>query len=242
MSKQSEGMIIVTGASSGIGLATSQLLLEQGYQVLGIARDFSKLAYSHPQFHQHRLDLAQCDSLAGKMQALLAEISPPIRGLVSCAGVAKVGYLEQLSVADIQLVMNTNFLSNAIVSRALLPRLKTQSQNSDIVFIGSEAALRGSREGSIYCASKFALRGFSQALREECGKSPVRVGLVNPGAVRTNFFDDLHYEPGEGAANAIAAEDVARIVLNIIQTRPGTVWDEVNLSPQSRVWQRKGRK
>ena len=98
---------------------------------------------------------------------------------------------------------------------------------------------RGTRQGSIYCASKFAIRGFSQALREECGKSNVRVTLINPGAVRTPFFDELHFEPGAAQENAIEPEDIAEVLLTVLQARPGTVFDEINLSPLSHVWQRK---
>ena len=105
--------------------------------------------------------------------------------------------------------------------------------------MGSEAALRGAQQGSLYCASKFALRGFAQALREECTSSTVRVSLVNPGAVRTPFFEALDFEPGTEAENAIEPGDVADAIVQILQMRPGTVVDEINLSPQKRVWQRK---
>ena len=150
-----------------------------------------------------------------------------------------MGHLEQLSRQDISSVFNLNTLSPVLLTRTLLPRLKSQSRNSDIVFIGSEAALRGAQQGSVYCASKFAIRGFSQALREECASSPVRVALINPGAVRTPFFDSLQFEPGADEDNAIEPGDVARLVLDILQMRPGTVIDEINMSPRKKVWQRK---
>ena len=150
-----------------------------------------------------------------------------------------MAFLEQLSVKDMRLVMETNFLSHAIVTKVFLPILKRQQQLVDIVFTGSEAALEGAKQGSIYCASKFAVRGFVQAIREECAKTRVRVSIVNPGAVRTPFFDDLHFEPGGASENAIEAEDVAEVLLTIFNARPGTVIDEINLSPQTHVWQRK---
>jgi NADP-dependent 3-hydroxy acid dehydrogenase YdfG len=99
--------------------------------------------------------------------------------------------------------------------------------------------LTGGKEGSVYCASKFGLRGFAQSLRLECAKSEIRVSLINPGAVRTAFFDDLHFEPGDRAENAIQPEDVAATVLSILAMRGGTVVDEINLSPRKRVWQSK---
>ena len=135
--------------------------------------------------------------------------------------------------------MDTNFLSHAIVTKCFLPLLKQQGELVDIIFTGSEAALKGSRQGSVYCASKFAIRGFAQALREECAKSSVRITLINPGAVRTPFFDDLHFEPGAAKENAIQASDVSQLLITVLNVRPGTVIDEINLSPQTQVWQRK---
>ena len=101
--------------------------------------------------------------------------------------------------------------------------------------MGSEAALRGTRRGSVYCASKFALRGFAQALREECAASGIRVTTINPGMVLTPFFDDLDFGPGQEPANYVLPEDVADLVITILSTRSGTVFDEVNLSPLKRV-------
>ena len=67
-------------------------------------------------------------------------------------------------------------------------RVMKKIGKGDVIFIGSEAALNGSRKGTIYCASKFALRGFAQALRDECSKSSIRVTIINPGMVKTGFF------------------------------------------------------
>jgi NADP-dependent 3-hydroxy acid dehydrogenase YdfG len=114
-----------------------------------------------------------------------------------------------------------------------------QHEQGDIIFLGSEAALHGARQGSIYCASKFALRGFAQSLREECGKAHVRVTLINPGAVRTPFFRELSFEPGMAADNAINPLDIAAAVLLVLKSRPGTVFDEINLTPLNHVWQKK---
>jgi len=116
----------------------------------------------------------------------------------------------------------------------LLPALK-RKPHSDLIFIGSEAALKGSRKGALYCASKFAVRGFTQALREECAKSNVRVCLINPGMVKTPFFDDLTFEPGDDDSQFILAEDVAEAVCYVLTSRPQIVIDEINLSPLNKV-------
>ncbi len=183
--------------------------------------------------------MADIDSLPEKIKSLLKTIELPIRALINNAGVGKMGYLEQLSAADLKQVMDVNFLSHVLVTKAVLPIMKQQSGTSDLIFMGSEAGLHGAQQGSIYCASKFAIRGFAQALREECAKSAVRVTLVNPGAVRTEFFDELGFEPGDHEENAIAPKDIAQLVLSALNLRAGTVVDEINLSPLKQVWQRK---
>jgi short-subunit dehydrogenase len=78
------------------------------------------------------------------------------------------------------------------------------------------------------------LRGFTQSLRDECGNNGVRVCLINPGLVRSPFFDSLNFKPGEAKNNAIEPRDVAKIVLEVIKTRKGTIVDEINLSPASK--------
>lgn len=237
-----EGSIILTGCASGIGLAMVTSLVGAGFTVVGIDKiersDLTAFKDSD-QFRFVKADIADIANLPKFAKSLSESIEGPIRALVNNAGIGKMGFLEQLSVADLQLVMDTNFMSHAVLTKTLLPRLKRQTLPCDIVFTGSEAAIKGARQGSIYCASKFALRGFSQALREECGKSNVGITLLNPGAVRTPFFDDLDFEPGPHSDNAIEAADVADILLTVLKGRPGTVFDEINLSPLTQVWQRK---
>jgi len=231
-------VVIVTGASSGIGLAMSEALLADGYDVIAIAKNFDSFEVDHDRLRTEELDVSALDNLEQATNDILKSINKPIKALVNNAGLGKMAFLEQLSIADMRMVMDINFMSHAIITKVFLPTLKRQGQ-ADIVFTGSEAALKGARQGSIYCASKFAIRGFAQSLREECGKSRVRVTLINPGAVRTPFFDDLHFEPGADSENAIEASDIADILLTVLNSRPQTVFDEINLSPLNHVWKRK---
>ncbi len=233
-----EKLVGVKGGTSGIGLALVKAWLAEGYAVLGIAKSFEKAGLNHPNFSGRSINLADLDGLPEAMSLLLNEIDRPIKALINNAGIGRMGFLEQLSVKDIRLVMDTNLTSQVIVTKTFLPLLKKQGEG-DILFMGSEAALKGARQGSIYCASKFALRGFSQALREECGKSGVRITLINPGAVRTPFFEKLQFEPGLAAENAIEPEDIASAVSMVLAARSGTVFDEITLSPRNQVWKKK---
>ncbi len=225
---------VVTGASSGIGRAICEQLLRNGWRVVGLARDFTKFpSRDHPDFTSLSLDMSQLDHLPGRLEDVARQYEE-VDALICCTGMGRFGHLEQFSYTQIRELLDLNFTSQAFAVRAFLPRMK-RSGRGDIVIIGSEAALRGSRKGSLYCASKFALRGFAQALREESSAAGIRVCLVNPGMVQTPFFDELDFEPGDAADNHVLPEDVAVVVCSALQAREGTVVDEINLSPQKRV-------
>jgi 3-hydroxy acid dehydrogenase / malonic semialdehyde reductase len=224
---------IVTGASSGIGHAICQRLLSANWEVVGLARDFAKYPCDDARFTAHSVNLADLDRLPKKLQ-LLTATHPQIDALVCSAGAGRFGDLEQFSYDQIRRLIDLDFTSSAFITRAYLPSMK-RAGAGHLLFIGSEAALKGSQKGAVYCAAKFALRGFSQALREECARTGVRVTLVNPGMVLTPFFDELDFRPGGDPDNYILPEDVADLIFGALTARPGTVVEEINLSPQKRV-------
>jgi len=224
---------LVTGASSGIGQSIAIRLLVGGHRVVGLARDFSNFPAGYPGFIHESIDFSDLTQTMEKLKILVTQHAD-IDGLVCCAGQGQFASLEEFSYAQIQHLMNVNFVSQTFVVKAVLPYLKRKGRG-DIIVIGSEAALKGSRKGSIYCASKFALRGFTQALRDECGRAGVRVSLINPGMVRTGFFDDLAFAPGADESNFVTPDDIADLVEMMLQARPGTTFDEINLSPLKKV-------
>lgn len=231
---------IVTGASSGIGRTIAENMLTDGHAVVGLARDFEKCPIENNRFHQFELDLGDLENLPEQLKSIL-KAYPDIDGVIFNAGRGEFGKLEQFSYDQIRSLMDLNFLSHAYLARAVAPRMK-RAGGGDLIFIGSEAALAGHQMGAVYCASKFALRGFAQALREECASAGVRVTIVNPGMVLTPFFDKTDFSPGEDEANFTTPEDVAAAVAMVLSTRPGTDFDEINLSPLKRVVRRRPKK
>ena len=225
--------VLITGASSGIGRAIARNLLQQGHCVIGVSRDCRKFIRQMDNFSPVQLDLSQLNSLPKKLREL-EHAFPEIDTVIFCAGLGQFGSVEEFSYAQIEALITLNFTSQAFLVRTLLPALKRKNQG-DLIFIGSESALKGSRKGAMYCASKFAVRGFTQALREECGKNNVRVCLINPGMVKTAFFEQLSFEPGDNESNFIAPEDVAEAVAYVLNSRTQIVIDEINLSPLNKV-------
>lgn len=232
---------LVTGASSGIGAAISRRLLDEGFRVTGIARDFAKLNLGldskDESFSAINLDLSRLDRLGPELDALARRL-PDVDAVIQCAGRGLIGGLEEQSYQQIRELIDLDFTAQVYVARAFLPTLKRHDR-SDLVFLGSEAALAGGRRGAVYCGSKFALRGFAQALRQECARSGVRVIQIHPGMVRTPFFDNLPIEPGPASENALDATDVAETVAMALTLPATAVADEIVLSPLKSVVQRK---
>ena len=229
--------VIVTGASSGIGLAVTKSLLKDGYQVIGVSRSVDSTTLEHDHFEACSLNLEDIDELPAQVNQL-AKQHPDTRSIVFCAGKGQFGCLEEFSFEQIRSLMDLNFLSQAYLAKAFLPLFKKRN-NGDLIFVGSESALKGSRKGAIYCASKFAVRGMAQALREECSRNNVRVTVINPGMVNSAFFDQLDFEPGEDPENYLVPDDVAQAVSYILDSRDLINLDEINLSPLKHVVQKK---
>ncbi len=227
--------VLVTGASSGIGRAVARQLLEQGHHVIGTARNCSRFVQKHPNFSCRMMDFAKADDIPQQAREL-EKTFPTLDAVIFSAGYGKFGSLEEFSFHQIARLMTVNFTAQVFLTRALLPKLK-QKKQCNLIYIGSEAALQGSRKGSIYCASKFALRGFSQALRDECAKTNVRVSLINPGMVQTAFFDKLAFMPGKGHKQSLQAEDIAAVVSYILQVDNQVAIDEININPANKVIQ-----
>lgn len=225
-------LALVTGASKGIGKAICKKLLADGYHVIGIARSFSEQEIQDPHFDTVCLDLSDIKALPRALKELAIRY-PNISALICNAGRGQFKHLEEFSYEQIRSLVDLNFLSHVYITKAFLPLLKKQKR-SDLIFIGSEAALAGKRQGSIYCASKFALRGFVQALRDECAPTPVRICLINPGMVQTSFFQDLNFEPGTESTEHLLPEDIAETVSMVLEAREGAVFDEINVSPHKK--------
>ena len=229
----SQRKVLVTGCSSGIGLAICQSLLAAGHEVLGVARDPQRGGLDDPRFLLFSIDLSDLKQLPAQLVELTKQ-HPDIDAVIANAGRGQFGGLEEFSYAQIDDLLDLNLRSQIYLARALLPALRKQP-HSDLLFVGSEAAVAGGRHGAVYSASKAALRGFAQALREECSRSGVRVSLINPGMVRTPFFDQLDFSPGDDSSHALSAQTVAVTVQMVLEAPAEAVFDEINLSPLKKV-------
>ncbi|MDO6459092.1 SDR family oxidoreductase [Granulosicoccaceae sp. 1_MG-2023] len=231
----SEKHYLVSGSSRGIGLAISEALLAAGHRVTGIARSTPAL---HGRYEHIALDLSDAEAVRRALEPRLKQTC--FDGLINNAGAGLFGSLEEFSWAQIEASLRLNLLSAMQLTRLLIPQLKRQAR-SDIVFIGSESALQGGRYGSVYSAAKFGLRGFAQSLRHECAGSNTHVGIVQPGMVRSDFFNDLHFGPGPDAAHALLPADVAAAVMQMLNAPDHALIEELIVNPRQHVVKKKPR-
>ena len=221
--------VVVTGSSSGIGYEIASNLLDLGAKVIGIARNHDKSDLENKNYTTYSCDVSFHD----KFEILLKQIlkkHPQINCLVSNAGYGNFGPLENYSTLQINKFLATNLTAHLVITKYLLPHFK-RNKMGNIIFIGSEAGLSGAKNGSLYCAAKFGLKGFSEALSKDVANNNIRVSIINPGMIRTDFFQNLNFEPGDAVENVISIKDIASTVVYILSLNRNTIVDEINLSP-----------
>ncbi len=184
------GVAVVTGAASGIGAALAETLAARGcglaladVNMAGLRDVAGRARRANVKVSEHRLDVADNDAVAAFPDAVLAEHGR-VNVLVNNAGVALGGAFEQVSPADFDWLVSINFGGVVRMTRAFLPLLRREPA-AQLVNLSSVFGIIAPPGQAAYAASKFAVRGFSEALRHELEGSPIGVTVVHPGGVRT---------------------------------------------------------
>jgi short-subunit dehydrogenase len=183
---------VVTGAGGGIGRAIATSLARRGASLaladidpVGLAQTRDLLADSKVAISLFQLDVADREAVAALPQQVVQALGVPDI-LVNNAGVALAGTFEQASEKDFDWLFEINFHSLVRMTRAFLPLLRTRPE-AQIVNISSLFGLIASPRQAAYCASKFAVRGFSEALRLDLEGTQIGVTVVHPGGVATSI-------------------------------------------------------
>jgi short-subunit dehydrogenase len=181
-----EARVVLTGASGGIGLAITSALCAAGARVVAVARHQAPLVPLLQRYPQHLCWVAADLTQPGDRHKVLAAAQAlgGINLLINAAGINHFAMLEQLDDTDIEAMLAVNISAPICLTRLLLPLLK-QADNAMVVNVGSTYGSIGYPGYASYCASKFALRGFSEALRRELADTRVGVLYVAPRATRT---------------------------------------------------------
>tara|TARA_E500000305_G_scaffold68709_1_gene54760 strand:- start:2663 stop:3403 length:741 start_codon:yes stop_codon:yes gene_type:complete len=225
-------IVLVAGASSGIGAATVEQLLGEGARVIAAARRMDRLQSLAKDRPGHCLPL-QLDVADPASAASMVERMPEgwrnIHGVVVCAG-HDVGGRARFDQADADTwtdIIDTNVNGTIRVCRAVIDQMATRG-NGHIITLGSTAGLRVYPGGSIYNASKFAVRAFTDGLRMDFAETDIRVTEILPGLTRTEFAESRWGDGGrarnfyDNAPGTLAPEDIADAILYAM-TAPASV-------------------
>ena len=223
---------LVTGGSRGIGRAIAMKLAELGADVAICGRDSEKLrataaalqGLTNRVFWQ-TADVTRADEVAEFVSATETKLGP-IGILVNNAGIGLFGPAHEKSEEEWDRVLNTNLKSVFLVSRAVVPSMIRQG-GGDIINISSLAGRNTFASGGLYCASKWGVQGLSGCMAEDLRDHGIRVSVICPGSVATEFS-------GRGvkdAGKALQPEDVAHAVEAVVTQRQGSFMSEIHLRP-----------
>jgi NADP-dependent 3-hydroxy acid dehydrogenase YdfG len=220
-------VILITGASSGIGAATARLFGGRGYRVVLAARREDRLETLAGEIRQSggealpvATDVSQLDQIERLVETAM-EAYETIDVLLNNAGFGRMNWLEAMDPReDIDLQLQVNLRGVIHTSRVVLPHMIRQ-RNGHIINMASIASLIAPPTYSIYAASKFGVRGFTQALHREVDVYGIRVSGIYPGGVDTEFSQHMGRKPKTGITSPsmlqLTAKDVAEVVWRVVK-------------------------
>ena len=192
-------VVLITGASSGIGKQTAIEFAKLGSNIILVARRKNKLEQVENELKQFNVttlvcacDVSKKDQVE-KMSKIVFEEFNSIDILVNNAGFAIYGSVHDLSINDIESQMETNYFGMVYCTKNFLPSMLNK-KSGHIVNVASVAASFGLPGIASYCASKFAMLGFSEGLKHELSGTGVGITVVSPIMVKTDFFDHPSFE------------------------------------------------
>jgi len=221
-------VVVITGGSSGIGLATARRFASLGARVWLIARNEAKLASAVASLggdvRPFAADVTDRDRLR-ELAAHVAEGEGRVDVLVNSAGQLELGSAEESAAVMAERLMRVNYLGVAWTVAALLPLLRAGRRPS-IVNLSSFAGRAAPHNWSAYAASKHALQAYSNSLRQELGRDRIHVGIVMPGPIRSPMTDDLLYTenyPIPPGLPVLTVEPVAAAIVRCVRRRRAEV-------------------
>ena len=229
MNNLSGKKVLITGGSSGIGKATAIDLVGKGAIVCITGRNKVKLEKVASEINAIPIhfDVSKYNSIAVKTLDAFHTMGG-IDVLINNAGIGEFAKLEDIKINHFESIFATNVFGLTMLTQEVVKFFKTQ-QYGMIINIGSSAATSGFPSGSVYCASKFALRGLTECWRHELRRDNIRVVLVNPSEVPTAFNNKDRVEREE-QENKLSSKEISHAIVSTINM------DKRGFIPELNVW------
>ena len=193
---------LVTGSSSGIGLETALALAKDGYHTFASMRDVSKSGELENAAKKDNLPIEVMELDVDKEESIITAIKKVMESsgrldvLVNNAGYGQFGCTEDVSVEDFRKQFETNFFSIVRIIQEVAPIMRNQ-KSGNIINISSVVGRMGLPGSPAYISSKFALEGLVECLRYELGQFGIKTTLIEPGVIKTNFFESMKIPDSE---------------------------------------------
>jgi NAD(P)-dependent dehydrogenase (short-subunit alcohol dehydrogenase family) len=210
--------VLITGTSTGFGLVTAVELAKRGWRVFATMRNLDRRGLLEAALKSSgaaenvaigQLDVTDIASVNAAVKRTLEATGGTLDAVVHNAGVAAGGAFEDISEPELRRVMETNFWGVLALTRAVLPTLRAQRAGR-IVVVSSESAFLGQPANAIYCASKWAIEGWAEAIAYEVSPFGIDVVLVEPGPYVTDIWKSSSRNSPEGSAYRAWAQYVFR--------------------------------
>jgi short-subunit dehydrogenase len=212
-------VVLITGASSGIGKETAIEFAKLGANIVLVARKKEKLDEVANELKKFNVTILICPcdvsnkKQVKEMSKTVLENFDSVDILVNNAGFAIYGSVSDLSIDEIESQMETNYFGMIYCIKNFLPSM-LDKKSGHIVNVASVAASFGLPGIASYCASKFAMLGFSEGLKHELKNTGVGITVVSPIMVRTNFFDHPSFEKmPKFSPTSLSSKTVAKVIL-----------------------------
>jgi len=229
--------VLLTGASSGIGLAIGLRLAKEGYTIYGIGRTFDNSIPYPENFHRFVCDITEEKSLVQTLQNIrrqLPEAAPDI--IIHSAGVGLYGLQETLNPEDLKTLLRTNLEAPILITTEFLGFMK-QRKSGHILFLSSVTAKKSNTYGCAYGATKAGLLNFANSLFDEVRKNGIKVTTLLPDMTQTNLYRNADFTADESAC--LFPEDIADTISYILSCGDHLNVTELTIQPQKHRIQKK---
>eukprot|EP01006_Ploeotia_vitrea_P061850 TRINITY_DN79352_c0_g1_i1.p1 TRINITY_DN79352_c0_g1~~TRINITY_DN79352_c0_g1_i1.p1 ORF type:complete len:246 (-),score=133.90 TRINITY_DN79352_c0_g1_i1:35-772(-) len=242
MSTAKNQVVMITGASSGIGAATAQVFSDAGYPLLLVARRVEKMeALKLPNTLCIKADVTKLDTLQAAVKAAEDKFEAPVGVLVNNAGVMLLGDPADQDQKEIELMNNVNINGVLNAIKAVVPGMKAR-KSGHVINVSSIAGQKSFPNHAVYCGTKYAVRAITESLREEYVPHGVKVISICPGVVETELIthqtskkqlDDYNEWKKTMDSGVLLPEDVAGAIFFAFNQPARCLIREITLSPTS---------